>query len=94
MVAVKEEAAARVRAEVVVKGAEEVRVVDEVKEVVEVAVRAAAEVVVQDRVAAWVAVDKPLVPVANVSVPNAAPLFLISKVSLVLKWTARSVVIR
>ena len=94
MVAVKEAAAARVRAEVVVKGAEEVRVVDEVKEVVEVAVRAAAEVVVQDRVAAWVAVDEPLVPVANVSVPNAVPLFLISKVSLVLKWTARSVVIR
>ena len=88
MVAVKEAEAARVRAEVVVKGAEEV------KEEVEVAVRAAAEVVVQDRVAAWVAVDEPLVPVANVSVPNAVPLFLISKVSLVLKWTARSVVIR
>ncbi len=75
-------AAARVRAEVAVK------------EEAAVEVKAAAEVVVQDRVAAWVVADEVLVPVANVSVPNVAPPFLISKVSLVLKWTARSVVIR
>ncbi len=56
-----------------------------VKEAAVARVRAAAEVVVQDRVAAWVVVDEPLVPVANVSVQSVAPLFLISKVSLALK---------
>jgi hypothetical protein len=78
---VKAAAAARVKEEeaVAVREAAAVRVK------AEVAVKEAAEVAVRVEVAAWVVVDEPLVPVANVSVQSVAPLFLISKVSLALK---------